>query len=49
MHSHSCSHTNTTFSIMFSIIQPDSSLPQYLDREDSSVQKFTFDVQPSIH
>ena len=31
------------------IIQPDSSLPQFLDREDSSVQKFTFNVQPGIH
>lgn len=40
LHSHSRSHTNTTISIIRAIIiQPDSSLPQYLDREDSSVQK----------
>lgn len=30
------------------IIQSDSSLPQFLDREESSVQKFPFNVQPSI-
>lgn len=29
--------------------KPDSSLTQFLDREDSSVQKFTFNVQPSVH
>lgn len=41
---------NTIISIIRTlIIQSDSSLPQYLDREDSSVQKFTFYVQPSIH
>lgn len=49
-HSHSCSRTNTTISIIRTrIIQSDSSLPQYLDREDSSVQKFTFYVQPSVN
>lgn len=50
LHSHSCSHTNIIISISRTlIIQPDSSQPQYLDREVSSVQKFTFNVQPSVN
>ncbi len=41
LHSHRCSHTNIIFSVIsFLIIQPREFLPQFLDREDSSVQKF---------
>lgn len=47
-HSHTCTQTNTIFSRILSYVQIDSSLRQDLDREDSSVQKFTFNVQPSI-
>lgn len=43
------SYKHNIFHLKTLIIQSDSSLPQFLDREDSSVQKFTFNVQPSIN